>query len=176
MGATRRLDYVDAASGWHYLFVVAAVGACIIALGLIFQVLQVLMSIKDRKLNRAGNDPWNGRTLEWSTHSPPPVYNFAVIPTVTNRDAWWQIKEDAKTDVAKEVEYEDIEMPCNTAVGVYIALCAFMFGFGMIWHMWWLALLGVFAAILLVISRSFDENIEYVIPASEVARIEKSFT
>jgi cytochrome o ubiquinol oxidase subunit 1 len=174
MGATRRLDYVDAASGWHALFVVAAVGACIIALGLIFQALQIVVSVRDRKQHMAGNDPWNGRTLEWSTHSPPPLYNFAVIPEVKGRDAFWLQKEGANSD-AIQPQYEDIEMPRNTPMGLYIAAAAFVFGFSVIWHIWWLAAVGFFAAIVLVIVRSFEEDIEYTIPASEVARIEKSF-
>jgi cytochrome o ubiquinol oxidase subunit 1 len=176
MGATRRLDYVDASSGWHILFVVAAIGACIIALGLIFQVLQVLVSIRDRKVNPAGNDPWNGRTLEWSAHSPPPVYNFALIPKVEGRDAFWLQKAAAKTGHAAALAYEDIEMPRNTGMGVFIAGSAFVFGFGMIWHIWWLAGLGLCAAVALIIARSFDDDIEYVIPASEVARTEEKFT
>ncbi len=174
MGATRRLDYVDPASGWHVLFVVAAIGACIIALGLLMQVLQVLVSIRDRKLHPAGNDPWNGRTLEWSTHSPPPSYNFAIIPTVKGRDAFWLQKQEPKNETAP-LEYEDIEMPRNTMLGVCIAAAAFAFGFGMIWHMWWLALLGGSAAVVMVIARSFNDDIEYTIPASEVARQEREF-
>lgn len=173
MGATRRLDYVDASSGWHILFVVAAIGACIIGLGILFQILQVVVSIIERKKNVAGNDPWNGRTLEWATHSPPAAYNFALTPRVHGRDAFWMQKEAVKNGHAPaELSYEDIEIPKNTSVGLFIAGFAFVFGFGMIWHIWWLATVGIAAVILLVIVRSFNEDIEYTITAAEVAATE----
>ncbi len=96
MGATRRLDHYDPSMGWQCLFVVAGVGVVIIVFGVLFQIAQIIVSIKDRKQNLdTTGDPWNGRTLEWSTSSPPPVYNFAILPKVTTRDAFWQQKEDA---------------------------------------------------------------------------------
>jgi cytochrome o ubiquinol oxidase subunit 1 len=177
MGATRRLDYVDPTSGWHILFVVAAIGACIIAAALFVQALQVVVSIKQRNRNRVGNDPWNGRTLEWAAHSPPSVYNFAVIPHVQGRDAFWMQKEAiANGHVPPKPVYEDIEMPKNTSVGLFIAGFAFVFGFAMIWHMWLVAVLGITAVIVTVIIRSFNEDIEYTITAAEVAAIEHRYT
>ncbi len=173
MGATRRLDYVDPLSGWHILFVVAAIGACIIGLAILCQVAQVVVSIRQRNQNRVGNDPWNGRTLEWALPSPPPVYNFAVIPHVRGRDAFWMQKEAAaKGHAPKEPVYEDIEMPKNSLVGFFIAGFSFAFGFGMIWHIWWLAALGIAAIVVTIIARSFNEDIEYTITAAEVAATE----
>ncbi len=174
MGATRRLDYVEPSSGWHILFVVAAIGACIIGLAIVLQVLQVIVSIVHRKDNKAGNDPWNGRTLEWATHSPPPEYNFALIPHVHARDAWWHEKQEAakESHVAKKVEYEDIEMPKNTSLGLFISGFAFCVGFCVIWHIWWLALLGALGALACVLVRSFTEDTEYTITAEEVAATE----
>jgi cytochrome o ubiquinol oxidase subunit 1 len=159
MGMTRRLDHVGAASGWQPLLVVAAAGACVIAFGLFFQVLQLIVSIKQRKKNIAGPDPWNGRTLEWSTPSPAPSYNFAVIPTVHGRDAFWTTKEFRTSDV--QTAY--IEMPKNTALGLVVAGASFLFGFGMIWHMWWLALLGAVGVFAIIVIRSLEENTEYTI-------------
>jgi len=177
MGATRRLDYVDPASGWHILFVVAAIGACIIAAALVVQALQLVVSIKQRKQHIASNDPWNGRTLEWSTHSPPPVYNFAVIPHVHGRDAFWMQKEEAaKGHAEQEPVYEDIEMPKNTSVGLFVAAFAFVFGFAMVWHIWWLAVLGIAAVVISIILRSFNDDIEYTITAAEVAAIERALS
>jgi cytochrome o ubiquinol oxidase subunit I len=174
MGATRRLDYVDPAGGWHILFVVAAIGACIIAAALVTQALQLVVSIRQRAQNKVGNDPWNGRTLEWSTHSPPPVYNFALIPRVHGRDAFWMQKEEAaKGHAQPEPVYEDIEMPKNTSVGLFVAAFAFVFGFAMVWHIWWLAALGIAAVVISIIIRSFDDDIEYTITAAEVAAIER---
>ncbi len=174
MGATRRLDYVDPASGWHILFVVAAIGVGIIGLAVVLQVVQVAVSIVQRKHNKAGSDPWNGRTLEWATHSPPPVYNFALVPHVHSRDAWWYEKELTKKEggSAKPPVYEDIEMPKNTSVGLIIAGFAFCVGFCVIWHIWWLAMLGAVGLLVCIIARSFTEDTEYVITAEEVAATE----
>ncbi|HVV39247.1 MAG TPA: cytochrome o ubiquinol oxidase subunit I [Candidatus Paceibacterota bacterium] len=160
MGATRRLDVVD--PSWQPLFIVAALGVCVIALAIFFQFLQLVVSIKQRNQYRdTTGDPWNGRTLEWSTSSPPPHYNFAVIPTVTDRDAWWEIKkQNLKTISEKKVE---IEIPNNSFIGCIIAACAFAFGFAMVWHMWWLAVLGIVAIVIVLIIRSLEEHTEHTI-------------
>ncbi len=95
MGATRRLDHYEAASGWQPLFIVAAIGVALITLGVGFQMLQAIVSIKQRKQNLdTTGDPWNGRTLEWATASPPPVYNFAMIPKADARDPFWVGKQE----------------------------------------------------------------------------------
>lgn len=171
MGATRRLDHYSASAGWQGLFIVAGIGAGIIALGVFFQVLQLLVSIKDRDKNRdTTGDPWNGRTLEWSTPSPAPFYNFAVIPEVYERDAFWDMKHRKKNE---KKHYEDITLPKNTPMGMFIALGAFLFGFGIIWHMWWLAIVGFIGIVILAVARSLEENTEYTVPAMEVERLEK---
>src|SRR4051812_44662816 len=141
MGATRRLDHYDASLGWQQLFIVAAVGVGLVMLGIGFQILQFIVSIRQRKQNLdTTGDPWDGRTLEWSTTSPAPEYNFAVIPTVTERDAFWVAKQAGIP--AKHV-YEDIQMPKNTPLALFIAISAFTAGFGLIWHIFWLAGLGI---------------------------------
>jgi cytochrome o ubiquinol oxidase subunit 1 len=163
MGATRRLYEVH--PEWQTLFIIAAVGACMIGLAIFFQALQLMVSIKNRKQNSAGNDPWpgpagGGRTLEWSISSPPPVYNFVTIPEVHSRDSWWDLKKSGET--LKHVANVFIELPRNTPVGLFVAGCAFALGFGMVWHMWWLAVLSGIAIVFLLIIRSFDDNIEYM--------------
>ena len=115
-------------------------------------------------------DPWNGRTLEWSTTSPPPVYNFAVIPEAENRDAFWAAKK-ANKPIA-EPEYEDIVMPKNTGMAIVIASFAFLFGFAVIWHIWWLVMLALLGAIVSVIVRLTDEDTEYKISAAKVRKME----
>lgn len=161
MGMTRRLYQVD--PSYQPLLIVAAVGACVIALGMFFQVLQLIVSFKQRKQNIAGNDPWpgpagGGRTLEWATSSPPPPYNFATIPNAEGRDAFWYAKQ--KGNNLESSKTSEIEMPRNTAIGFFIAGCAFVLGFSMVWHIWWLACaagIGIFA---LLVVRSFDEETE----------------
>ncbi len=173
MGATRRLDHYSASLGWQGLFVVAAVGVGVIGLGLGFQILQLAVSIWKRKENLdTTGDPWNGRTLEWSTSSPAPHYNFAAMPAVHHRDEFWAIKQSGQSH--KKPEYKDIIMPKNTPMPMFIAGGAFIVGFSAIWHIWWLAAIGLFAIIALIIIRTSSENNEYVIPASEVEKIESS--
>lgn len=180
MGATRRLDHYDASLGWQGLFIVSGVGFLIICLGAALQVLQIIVSIIQRKENIAGNDPWNGRNLEWSTKSPPPFYNFAVIPTVETRDAFWEMKQAKGSKIQgykdTRIQYEDIVMPKNTAMGIYISAFAFLIGFAFVWHIIWLAIFGLVGAVICVIIRSFDEETEYVIPAAEVERMENQRT
>ena len=153
MGMTRRLSQVDPL--FQPLLMVAAVGACVIALGMFFQVLQLMVSIRDRKKNLAGDDPWNGRTLEWATSSPPPHYNFAAIPTVHGRDAFWMMKQEGHTI---HTGHGHAEVPKNTPLGLFVAGCALLLGFGMVWHLWWFALAGMVAIGVLLIIRSLYEG------------------
>jgi cytochrome o ubiquinol oxidase subunit 1 len=172
LGATRRLDHYSASTGWQGLFIVAGVGVVIIGFGLFFQVLQVILSVRNRKDNLdLTGDPWDGRTLEWSIPSPPPHYNFAIIPTVTGRDAFWDTKY-GRGPQALEPVYEDIHMPRNSASGLIIGLFAAAFGFAVIWHIWWLVIVGLLGVASTGIVRSFDENTSYYIPAAEVAETE----
>jgi len=167
MGATRRLDHYDASLGWQPLFIVAGIGVLTIGLGIGFQVLQLIVSIRQRKEHiDATGDPWNGRTLEWSLTSPPPEYNFVVLPDGSQRDAFWAAKH-SKHD-SEESQYISIRVPKNSGLALLIGMSALAGGFGMVWHIWWLASLGLAAIICLVIARtSYDDN-ERVIPAKQV--------
>lgn len=175
MGATRRLDSYDASLGWQGLFIVAAVGVVFILAGIGFQILQLIVSIKQRQQNLdTTGDPWNGRTLEWSTASPAPVYNFAVLPEVHGRDPFWEMKQTSEPDTPKN-HYHDIQMPKNTGMGIVIAGFAFIGGFAIVWHIWWLAIVGLVGIITCLVVRSLDSETEYIIPATEVARLEAEF-
>ncbi|HEX7259877.1 MAG TPA: cytochrome o ubiquinol oxidase subunit I [Candidatus Saccharimonadia bacterium] len=171
MGATRRLDHYDASLGWQWLFIVAGVGVAIILLGIGFQILQMIVSVLQRHKNRdRTGDPWGGRTLEWATSSPPPEYNFAITAQVHDRDAFWAAKQ-APLAVAKPV-YHDIAVPRNTAMGMYIAGATFVIGFALIWHIWWLAALGLASMLLLIVVRLSAENTERIITTDELAALE----
>ena len=173
MGATRRLDHYDASLGWQGLFIVAGVGVVVIGLGVAFQILQIIVSIKQRHQNRdLTGDPWNGRTLEWSTSSPPPTYNFAVIPEVHERDAFWTAKQSKIKPASPQ--YEAISMPKNTPLAIFIAGFAFLFGFAAIWHIVWLAALGVLGIIGTILLRTSQDDNEYTISAKQVAKIEEA--
>jgi cytochrome o ubiquinol oxidase subunit 1 len=172
MGATRRLDHYDASLGWQGLFIVAGVGVLIIGLGLVLNLLQVAVSIIKRdSLRDTTGDPWDGRTLEWATHSPAPIYNFAVVPEVASRDAWWEMKHDKKR--AAPASYRPIMLPKNSGMGVIIAFGAGMAAFGLIWHMYWFALLGLAVSVVAVIVRTTSDESEYELSAAEVAAIER---
>lgn len=171
MGATRRLDHYDPSMGWQQLFIVAGIGVLFICLGVGFQVLQLIVSIVQRNKNRdITGDPWNGRTLEWSTTSPAPAYNFAVLPNASERDAFWAFKH-SKAKPKKPI-YSDIMMPKNTGLGAIIAAFALMFGFAAVWHITWLAAIGLLGVLTTIIVRMNDDDTEYVLPAHEVKALE----
>ncbi len=172
MGAPRRIDHYAASTGWQPLFIISMVGYVIIMCGVATQVQQIVKSVRERKRHRdKTGDPWDGRTLEWSISSPPPFYNFAVIPTVASHEAFWDSKQSGRKP---KVKYEDIELPKNTGMGIYISAFALVAGFSLVWHIFWLAAVGILGSIACVIIRSFDEDTEYVLSADEVERMEKS--
>jgi cytochrome o ubiquinol oxidase subunit 1 len=173
MGATRRLDHYDADTGWQSLFIVAGVGAAIIGLGVACQLLQVFVSIRNRKQNvDTSGDPWDGRTLEWSTPSPAPFYNYAVIPTVTSRDQFWEDKQSGVRQ--SNPDYQDIHMPKNTGAGIIIAGFSFLVGFAAVWHIPWLAVIGTVGAIVAIILRLTNDDTEYTITAAKIAQMEST--
>jgi cytochrome o ubiquinol oxidase subunit 1 len=174
MGATRRLDHYSADLGWQSLFIVAAIGALIIMLGVLFQIVQIVVSIRDRHKNRdTTGDPWDGRTLEWSLPSPVPVYNFAVVPVVHARDALWAWKQSGVQHHG--THYEDIYLPGNTALGIYIAAGMFSFGFAVVWHIGWLATISLLGVVAVILIRVTTEEVEYMIPAEVVRAHDERF-
>jgi cytochrome o ubiquinol oxidase subunit 1 len=174
MGATRRIDHYSASLGWQPLFIVAGVGAVIIACGALALVVQQVVSFRQRKKNMDyTGDPWNGRTLEWSIASPAPFYNFATTPVVSGKDAFWTMKQ-AKEEGTKDPDYKDIVMPKNAPASVFIGGFSLLLGFGMIWHIWWLVIAGLLGVILSIIIKATSDNNEYLVPAVEVERIENA--
>lgn len=173
MGATRRLDHYAWETGWHPLFLVAAFGAFLIFCGASVQFGGLFWSIFNRKenLDKSGGDPWKGRTLEWSTASPPPIYNFAVIPTVNTRDPLWAIEREGATP-KKETPYEDIYLPKNTPIALFIGLLALAFGFAMVWYIWWLAAISFVGILACVITRLSTEEEFDLFTVAEVRNIE----
>ncbi len=171
MGASRRLDHYDKSQGWQGLFIVAGVGVMVVMAGIGFQLLQLFVSIRQRRNNLdTTGDPWDGRTLEWSTKSPAPFYNFAITPVVTDRDAFWAAKHTKKT--LPKPRYEDIELPKNSGLGLCIAAFAFLFGFAVIWHIMWLLPVGLLGVVACVIVRISDDETEYTLKAAEVAKLD----
>lgn len=171
LGMTRRLNHYDNPAFQPWL-ILAAVGAGIIMLGIIFTIVQLVVSIRERHANMdVTGDPWGGRTLEWSTSSPPPFYNFAEIPVVSELDAFHTMKESGDYPPEPK-QYKEIHMPRNTGVGVFIGLFSLIFGFAMIWYIWWMAIAGVVGILGCMIWRSFDNDVDYYVPVEEIERIE----
>jgi cytochrome o ubiquinol oxidase subunit 1 len=176
-GMTRRMQHYDVAE-WHPWLLVAAGGVAIIACGIAFQIAQLTVSIRSRAKRRdLTGDPWDGRTLEWSTNSPPPAFNFAVLPTVTSDEPYWSRKQQARATgqlLTGEPEYVPLEVPRNSAVGFVTAFFAVITGFSMIWHIWWLAILGLACAYAGFVAFAWRDRTEIDIPAAEVARIDRA--
>ena len=172
-GMTRRLQNI-ADPSWRPLLWVAELGAIIIFLGIVCQLVQLYVSIRTRESRRdLTGDPWGtGRTLEWATSSPPPAYNFAVLPRVKTIDAFWEMKRTGKTAV--EPTYEAIEVPNNSPTAFVIAFFAVVTGFSLIWQIWWLVILGLLAILVTFMVFGWSENREREIPADEIARIERA--
>lgn len=173
MGATRRLSYYDASTGWQPLFVVAALGVVFISIGLAFQIIQVIVSIKERKKHKAyEGDPWNGRTLEWSTVSPPPLYNFAILPEVHERDAFWEMKQKKQ---GYKGRYTSIHMPKDSPISLVIGMVVFIFGFAFIWHIWWLVALSVLGLFICIIKHLCHDDTEYTITREELEKLDHEY-
>ena len=170
MGVTRRMSRFDDPS-LQIWFIVAGFGAALIAVGIASTFIQFFVSFRNRvALRDHTGDPWDGRTLEWSTSSPPPAYNFAFTPVVHDRDAWSDMKKRGYQ--RPTTGFIPIHMPKNTWAGIVIAGIATALGFALIWHMWALAVLMLVATIVVTIIHTSNYKRDYYISADEVVRIE----
>jgi cytochrome o ubiquinol oxidase subunit I len=175
MGMTRRMQHYDVPA-WHPWLLVAAAGAAVILAGIVAQIAQVVVSFRRREeLRDVTGDPWNGYSLEWSTASPPPAFNFAILPRIEETDTYWETKQRAREQQRSESEpaYEDIELPRNSATGFICAFFATFLGFALIWEIWWLAIVSFLGAFVTFVVFAWRDRTEYRIPAAEVARIDQ---
>ncbi len=174
-GFMRRVNHYSDTMYQPY-FIVAAIGAGLILIGIFLQIGQLIVSIKNRHaLRDRTGDPWHGRTLEWSVSSPAPLYNFAVLPTVDSRDPFWAYKEThlAEGHVhPKDLHFQPIHLPKNTAAGFIIAMFAGITGFALIWHMWIPGVIGFLGVILTLIAKTFSTDTDYYLDAETVRRTE----
>jgi cytochrome o ubiquinol oxidase subunit I len=174
MGMTRRMQHYDVAA-WYPWLLVAGGGALVILAGIVLQIVQLVVSIRDREqLRDLTGDPWNGRSLEWAVASPPPAFNFAVLPQIEGADAYWEVKQRAlQGELSNEPVYEEIELPRNSPTGFICAFFATIMGFSLIWHIWWLVIVGFIGAFATFVVFAWRDRTEYRIPAEEVARIDR---
>jgi cytochrome o ubiquinol oxidase subunit 1 len=153
------------------------VGALLILTGIILQVVQLFVSIRTRDRRREPTgDPWDGRTLEWATPSPPPVFNFAVYPNVSGEEPYWGMKQKARESLqmSEEPKYTAIEIPRKTPTGFVTAFFAVVTGFALIWHIWWLVIVGLVGAYATFVVFAWRDVSETEIPAAEVAKIDRA--
>ncbi|WP_370515667.1 cytochrome o ubiquinol oxidase subunit I [Kangiella sp. HZ709] len=171
MGMTRRLNYYDNPT-WNFWLLVAGAGALIVLVGILIQFYQIFASIRDQRKNRdRTGDPWNARTLEWSTSSPPPFYNFALLPEVRDRDHWHDMKQLGLA-YKKPEQYHRIHMPKNTWAGIVISGFLLVFGFAMVWHIWWMAIAGFVGMLASWIIYAFERKKDYYVEINEVEAVE----
>ena len=174
-GFVRRTNHY-ANTMYQPYFIFAAMGALLILIGIIFQFIQLIVSIKNRHaLHDQTGDPWNGRTLEWSVASPAPFYNFAKLPTVEARDQFWVDKEHNTAEGhihPKDINYDPIHMPKNTSAGFVIAIFSGIAGFALVWHMLIPGIIGLLGVITTAIARTFSNDVDYYIDAETVKKTE----
>ncbi|MFD1215888.1 cytochrome o ubiquinol oxidase subunit I [Microbulbifer celer] len=171
LGMTRRLNHTDNPD-WNIWLYIACAGAIVIMVGIILQFVQLYLAFREREKNRdVTGDPWNGHTLEWSTASPPQFYNFAELPAVHDIDAFTDMKEKG-TAYQRPASYTPIHMPSNTAAGVLIAGATTAFGFAAVWHITWLAIASLVAAVVFLLQRAYAKNVDYYVQPDEIERIE----
>ncbi|MHB1752861.1 MAG: cbb3-type cytochrome c oxidase subunit I [Acidiferrobacter sp.] len=175
MGMPRRIDYIPFTS-WRPLLIAEEGGIVLFVIASYYMVKQLVVSIRDRAQNRVMTpDAWGtSRSLEWLTHSPVPFYNFAVQPHINVRDEWAWRREHGLGSAYPD-HYEDIHLPNNTPLPLMLGACAFALGFGLVWRMYWLAVLGLLAIIILVIVRSFREDPGHIVPGARIREIEASY-
>ncbi|MDB6090174.1 MAG: cyoB [Gammaproteobacteria bacterium] len=176
MGATRRMQHYSNPE-WQPFMLVALAGAVFILLGILLTVVQLVVSIRTRNQNRdLTGDPWNGRTLEWSIPSPPPAWNFALLPQVERTDAFWMAKQRpaALHESGAPKTYTSLHLPRSNPTGVLLAFCGTVLGFALIWRIWWLAALGLFGAILVALVQAWRTDQEILVPAAEVEAFERT--
>jgi cytochrome o ubiquinol oxidase subunit I len=172
MGATRRMHhYADPT--WQPFMVAALVGAVVILLGIILTIVQLVVSVRTREQRRdLTGDPWNGRTLEWSISSPPPAWNFAVLPSVSGPDAFWSIKRSAGIP-AKQLPLEPLSVPTHSPLGFLVSIFAVILGFSLIWHIWWLAFVGLAGAVTVCLRHAWRIDLEDLVSVAEIAAHER---
>jgi cytochrome o ubiquinol oxidase subunit 1 len=176
MGATRRMQHYPE-THWQPLMLMALAGALLILAGIGCTALQLYVSIRNRAaLRDSTGDPWQGHTLEWSTSSPPPAWNFSVLPQVRDADAYWGMKQAGRdtSGAPSDAQWEAIHLPGQSAIGVFVSFFSVIAGFALVWHIWWLAIVGLIGMACSALTHAWRINSEVEITADEVAEAERA--
>ncbi len=174
-GMTRRMQHYDNPA-WQPWLIVAAIGSVLIAVGIVLQVAQLVVSIRTREVRRdLTGDPWDGRSLEWATPSPPPDFNFSVMYNVNGEEPYWGLKQRAleQQRLVNEPKYEAVHLPRNSPTGFVVGVFTTLVGFALIWHIWWLAIVGLVGAYAVFVVFAWRDRDEYEVPVEEVARVDR---
>jgi cytochrome o ubiquinol oxidase subunit 1 len=176
MGATRRMQHYPE-TDWQPMFVIALVGAVVILAGIACVIVQLVVSIRTRETRRdRTGDPWNGRTLEWSTSSPPPAWNFSVLPQVEGVDAYWHMKQADRETTGPQASrrWRPVALPRPTPVGFFVSFFSVIAGFSLVWHIWWLAIAGLIGMAASALTHAWRIHGEIEIPADVIAAAEQA--
>lgn len=174
MGMTRRVYTYQAGYGWGVINLIETVGAFLMGVAFIIFVWNIVWSARFGKRDTTG-DPWDGRTLEWATTSPAPHYNFARIPEIKGRDAWWLMKKNGESiNGPKELPFQPIHMPNDSGRPIIMCVAFFVAGFGFIFQWWILAIVGLLGVLLCMLLRSFEYDDHHYIPVEEIERTESA--
>ncbi|MFC4599781.1 cbb3-type cytochrome c oxidase subunit I [Cohnella hongkongensis] len=173
MGMTRRVSSYGWDRGWYELNLTSTIGGFLMGIGFLFQVWQILHSIKFMEKDTTG-DPWDGRTLEWTLPSPAPVYNFATLPVVEHKDDFWEEKQRIAAGGAPRPKppLEPIHMPRNSGIPIIMSFFFFVAGFGFVWDWLWMIVPGLAGVAVCMLVHSFNYNTDYDIPVEEIKRAE----
>lgn len=152
---------------------ISTIGAFFMAIGVIAFLFNVVYTAA--KGEKAGADPWDGRTLEWSISSPPPYYNFEQLPLVRGLDPLWIEKMEGDGTIPPGEPLGDVHMPNGSILPFLMSLGFFVAGFGFIYqvdhHLWYLALYGGMAfSIGCMVVRSVKDDHGYYIPKEELQK------
>ena len=176
MGATRRMQHYPE-THWQPLMLVALAGALLILAGIACTAMQLYVSIRNRAtLRDRTGDPWHGRTLEWSTASPPPAWNFSVLPQVQGTDAYWGMKQAGRetSGAPADAEWQAIHLPGHSAIGFFVSFFSVIAGFALVWHIWWLAIVCFIGVLVAALAHGWIVDREAHVPEAEIAAFEQA--
>ncbi|MEG0437721.1 MAG: cytochrome aa3 quinol oxidase subunit I [Solibacillus sp.] len=173
-GQARRMYTYSESTGFSLLNMVSFIGAGLMTVSFLMLVWNIWYSFKNSSRD-ISSDPWDARGLEWATHTPVPVYNFAITPNLEkgSPEAFWDAKKNGVELFKGKIE--DIHMPNNSGQPFIMSVFFFIAGFAMVFSMWPMAIFGLIGVLATMAVRSLEDDHGYHIHAHEVEETEKSY-